>query len=59
MTIKQYRAAVDIARKYGSARLKTGGTLYCHGAHGWEITDQQGQTVDTAETPSAFEYLFD
>ena len=59
MTVKQYRKAVDIARRYGSAKLKTGCTLYYHGAHEWSINDKDGQTIDTASSPSAFEYLFD
>jgi hypothetical protein len=59
MTVKQYRKAVIIARKYGIARLNDGCTLHYYGQHGWAFHSANGQTVDTASSPSAFEYLFD
>jgi hypothetical protein len=59
MTVKQYRKAVQIARKYGRASLDNGCILHYYGPHGWAIHEANGQTVDTASNPSAFEYLFD
>ena len=59
MTVKQYRDAVNIARKYGIAEMKNGLTLHFNGVHGWAIHGKDGQTIDTASTPTAFEYLFD
>jgi hypothetical protein len=60
MTVKQFRSAAEIARKYGQAKLNAGCMLYYHGPqHGWAIHDAAGNTVDIAISPKCLEYLFD
>ena len=62
MTVKQFRQKVDIARKYGSAKLENGSWLdYWEygGSAAWSIKDRYGNTVDTACNPKRLEYLFE
>ena len=60
MTIKQFRKACDIARRYGEAKLDDGSILCYHGpSYGWAIRSKNGNTVATAYDPKKFEYLFD
>ena len=60
MTVKQFRAICDIARRFGEATLDDGNTIYYHGPeYGWAIRSKNGNTIDTAYDPRKFEYLFD
>ena len=61
MTVNQFRKKVEIARKYGKAKLDNGSVLYYYGPGGsiiWSLKDKYGQTVDTAYDPKQFEYLY-
>lgn len=61
-TLKQYKRKVEIARRTGEAILQDGCRLryYRRGCgEVWSIRDKHGNTIDTADTPKALEYLFD
>lgn len=57
MTVKQFRAKVKIARKYGQADLGNGLTVCFTGFH-WAIRREK-ETITTADSPDKLEYMFD
>lgn len=58
MTIKQFRKKVDIARKYGEAKMENGSVLRFTG-NSWSIRDKNGNTVDIADAPKQLDYLYE
>ena len=62
VTLYQYRQKTEVARRTGEAILQDGCRLRCYrNGYGetWSIRDKHGNTIDTASTPKALEYLFD
>lgn len=57
MTKKQFQKKIDIARKYGMAKLEDD-LLIFHG-NDWAVCDKDNNTVVTAYDPMRLFYLFE